>query len=269
MFRGIFVGSFLGVAILSNSSPIGFANEHFRGIDLEDKRLDKRAVEIGSPGPYYGYLDEVRFSNSVTVEHNTLGPGDTGNILRVHRLSQPSMAYSDASYQYNRLGSVIGESNASGTASATYCQDAWGNELSNIDTGAWASSFSGRRLTTKEFDPTAGLYYFSERWANPSIGRWVSQEPMRFGGYNPKNRAGDWPTRRGSVKIKSCRMEDQCVLDYMAYECGHWWLAFNNCCHCVQKAISSCMGRGAGGKGPSPNMPAWARYVVNMSVLRL
>ena len=43
----------------------------------------------------------------------------------------------------------MNKSGSAGTLTDTYHQDAYGNVLSNVNTGAWASlpSFSGRHLT--------------------------------------------------------------------------------------------------------------------------
>jgi len=47
---------------------------------------------------------------------------------------------------YDRLGNVMNKSGSAGTLTDTYHQDAYGNVLSNVNTGQWASpsSFSGR-----------------------------------------------------------------------------------------------------------------------------
>jgi RHS repeat-associated protein len=58
---------------------------------------------------------------------------------------------------------------------ASYDQDAYGNMISNMTTGQWASSISGRHLTTKEADADAGLYYFWQRWYEPGGGRFISK----------------------------------------------------------------------------------------------
>jgi len=77
---------------------------------------------------------------------------------------------------YDRLGNVMNKSGLAGTSTDTYHQDAYGNVLSNVNTGAWASasSFSGRHLTTKEYDGDANLYYFWQRWYDPQVGRFIS-----------------------------------------------------------------------------------------------
>jgi len=80
---------------------------------------------------------------------------------------------------YDRLGSVMNKSGSAGTLTDTYHQDAYGNVISNITTGQWASSMSGRHLTTKEYDDDANLYYFWQRWYDPQVGRFVGRDPAR------------------------------------------------------------------------------------------
>ena len=57
-------------------------------------------------------------------------------------------------------------------------QDAYGNVLSDVNTGQWASTFSGRHLTTKEYDPDSELYYFWQRWHIPENGFFASSCPF-------------------------------------------------------------------------------------------
>jgi RHS repeat-associated protein len=53
-----------------------------------------------------------------------------------------------------------------------------------MTTGQWASSISGRHLTTKEADADAGLYYFWARWYDSRIGLFQSKDPLvYFNGY--------------------------------------------------------------------------------------
>jgi len=79
---------------------------------------------------------------------------------------------------YDRLGNVMGTSDMTGDQTASYHQDAYGNVLSSMNTGAWAASFSGRHLTTKEYDPDGEMYYFWQRWYEPTIGSFLSRDPI-------------------------------------------------------------------------------------------
>ncbi len=79
-------------------------------------------------------------------------------------------------YQYDDLGSTSNLTTSSGNASTTYEYDAYGNSLTtNPDSNRYLFS-------TKEFDVRSGLYYFGARYYDPEIGRWLTQDPLGFGG---------------------------------------------------------------------------------------
>ena len=77
---------------------------------------------------------------------------------------------------YDKLGNVQGTSDMAGDLVEAMDQDAYGNVLSSIETGQWASTFSGRHLTTKEYDPDSELYYFYGRHYDPQTGLFTSVE---------------------------------------------------------------------------------------------
>jgi len=52
-------------------------------------------------------VNDVRFSNSVTVEQNVLGKANIAHVLRNRTLLPLADAYSDAWFQYDRVGSVM------------------------------------------------------------------------------------------------------------------------------------------------------------------
>ena len=96
---------------------------------------------------------------------------------------------------YDRLGNLMNKSGTAGTSTDTYYQDAYGNVLSSITTGAWASSSSGRHLTTKEIDGDVPLYYFWQRWYEPTTGRFISRAPLPYYLEHPYTYALDNPIR--------------------------------------------------------------------------
>jgi hypothetical protein len=125
-------------------------------------------------------VDEIRLSNALTVEHNSLGMGAVGHIACARTFApgaagNGSPRYADAFYFYDHIGNVQGASDASGALASTCAQDAWGNVLSSLTTGAWSISSSGRHLTTKIFDNDAEIYYFQQRWYDPRIQQFLSK----------------------------------------------------------------------------------------------
>ncbi len=104
----------------------------------------------------------------------------TGQIAAQYTFSGSFPGYTVRWYHYDRLGSVMNLTDSSANVVASYDQDAYGNTISNMTTGQWASSISGRHLTTKEADSDAGLYYFYQRWYEPGVGRFINQDPLGF-----------------------------------------------------------------------------------------
>ena len=104
------------------------------------------------------YLDDLRFSNQETKTVYSLQAGAIGFIIS----SRDAATSNDTWYHYDRLGTVMNLTDDAGAVSATYDQDAFGNVLSG--------NASGFHLTTKDYNPTIGLYYFYQRWYDPMIG---------------------------------------------------------------------------------------------------
>ncbi|MCX7767185.1 MAG: hypothetical protein N2246_10820 [Candidatus Sumerlaeia bacterium] len=74
-------------------------------------------------------------------------------------------------YHYDRLGNVMDLTDEYGGITDSYDQDDFGNVLSG--------SPSGYHLTTKEFSPPIGLYYFYKRWYEPKLGRFIKFDILR------------------------------------------------------------------------------------------
>ncbi|MEQ8822187.1 MAG: hypothetical protein RLY93_18280 [Sumerlaeia bacterium] len=89
------------------------------------------------------YMDDVRLSNAVTVEHNVIGPGSIAHILR-NRVIQPAVAalpaVTDSWFHYDQVGSVMTVTNPSGAFSREVYKDAFGNVMDNWATGLWANA---------------------------------------------------------------------------------------------------------------------------------
>jgi RHS repeat-associated protein len=80
-------------------------------------------------------------------------------------------------YQADGLGTLTSLSNASGALANTYTYDSFGNVV--VSSGSIVNSF---RYTGRESDSETGLYYYRARYYDPSIGRFASEDPMRFNG---------------------------------------------------------------------------------------
>jgi len=134
-------------------------------------------------------LGEIRFSNAMTTTRNSLMPGSFGQVAYRETWSgtggSPTPTYGGTArgggerrwLSYNHIGNVVNTSNDAGALVESIDTDAYGNPLANAMTGAWASTLSERGLTTKELDPAAGMYYFYQRWYDPTTATFASRAP--------------------------------------------------------------------------------------------
>ena len=83
-------------------------------------------------------------------------------------------------YQMDGMGSATSLSNGSGALANTYTYDSFGNLVAS--TGTILNSF---RYTGREFDSETNLYFYRARYYAPSVGRFISEDPIQFkGGIN-------------------------------------------------------------------------------------
>jgi RHS repeat-associated protein len=83
-------------------------------------------------------------------------------------------------YHFDGLGSTTALTNESGAATSTLLYDAWGNQR------AASGSDQGRyRFTGAELDAATGLYHMGARFYDPTIGRWLSEDPVQDKHFEP------------------------------------------------------------------------------------
>ena len=93
---------------------------------------------------------------------------------------------------YDNNGNVVGYWDESGTHVAEYSYDAFGNTISS--SGSMADVFPNR-FSTKYYDAETDLYYYGYRYYSPSLGRWISRDPIgERGGYNVLSFVANSPT---------------------------------------------------------------------------
>jgi RHS repeat-associated protein len=80
-------------------------------------------------------------------------------------------------YQADGLGSVTSLSTATGTLANTYAYDSLGNL-----TGSTGSVMNPLRYTARDVDPETSLYFLRARYYDPGLGRFLSEDPIRFAG---------------------------------------------------------------------------------------
>ena len=107
-----------------------------------------------------------------------------GNVLaryaRTKRLDEPLSELRSGTtsyYQQDGLGSITSLSNAAGAVVETYTYDSYGK--STASTGTLVNPF---QYTGREFDSETTLLFNRARYFDPSAGRFLNQDPIRFGG---------------------------------------------------------------------------------------
>ncbi len=104
----------------------------------------------------------------------------TGNSTTVYKRANRLFANekdgTKTFYRYNARGDVVQLTNASYAVTKTYRYDAFGNEQ-NID----ANDTNPFRYCGEYFDTETGYIYLRARYYDPTIGRFISEDPIRDG----------------------------------------------------------------------------------------
>ncbi|MFZ0738427.1 MAG: RHS repeat-associated core domain-containing protein [Candidatus Acidiferrales bacterium] len=79
-------------------------------------------------------------------------------------------------YEQDGIGSVTSLSSSTGTLAQTYTYDSFGNTTNS--SGSLTNFF---RYTAREFDTETNLYFNRARYLDPTTGRFISEDPIRFG----------------------------------------------------------------------------------------
>lgn len=80
-------------------------------------------------------------------------------------------------YEEDGLGSVTSLTTSSGTIANTYTYDSDGKLTASSGSVPNPISYTGR-----EFDSETGLYYYRARYYDPSVGRFIAEDPIQFAG---------------------------------------------------------------------------------------
>ena len=135
------------------------------------KTSDTRYVFDGSQAT------QERDGNNNVVNEYTWGLGLPGGIGGLLQLVQTNTLYS---YLYDGKGNVTALLNAAGQPAAAYQYDPFGQPQTLLASVTQPMGFS-----TKAYDPQTGLSYYGYRFYSPSLGRWLTRDPLgETGGKN-------------------------------------------------------------------------------------
>jgi len=133
--------------------------------DPNGRRVTKVAAGVTTDWTYAGE-DMLRETRGATTLKYVHGPG-IDEPLAIDDGSGLTYLHADG------LGSVVAMTNAAGAVSLVRRYDAWGNLESGAATDGYA--FTGR-----EWDSETGLYYYRARYYDPTLGRFISEDPLGF-----------------------------------------------------------------------------------------
>jgi RHS repeat-associated protein len=129
-------------------------------------------------------------------------------------------------YEADGLGSITSLTSGTGAIANTYTYDSFGKLTAS--TGSTTNRF---QYTAREFDSESGLYYYRARYYDPTAGRFVTEDPMRFrAGVNfytyVKNRATNLRDPFGLVCLASGGSPRPCSLSasfQIGGECNYFY----------------------------------------------
>ncbi len=137
-----------------------------------------KVQRIGPDGATRYYYDGIRpiwetdGAGSMTAQ---LDRDIFGNLLS-RREASGTRRY----YYPDGLGSTIALTDETGSVVASMLYDAWGQVRASNGT-----SQGKYRYTGAELDEATGLYHLGARFYDPTIGRWLGEDPARLGNFSP------------------------------------------------------------------------------------
>ncbi len=167
--------------------PLGLRNPT---LIMQSRRADVVTTQSATRKTLAGLFLIQKSSSSGTVNYvydgaNILEEADTaGNLVTRYTqgagVDEPlAMLKSGTTsyYEADGLGSVTSLSNSSGALASIHIYDSFGRLVASSGTITNPYRFTGREL-----DFETGLYYYRARYYDPVVGRFISEDPIRFNG---------------------------------------------------------------------------------------
>src|SRR5439155_10686970 len=85
-------------------------------------------------------------------------------------------------YEADGLGSITSLTDITGTVTDSYSYDSYGNAYDQNGFLVTSPGSGGNlfRFTGREYDLETGLYYYRARYYDPTVGRFISEDPIGF-----------------------------------------------------------------------------------------
>jgi RHS repeat-associated protein len=115
-----------------------------------------------------------------TIEEIDNGGNGLARYMQGPRIDQPLAELRSGTssyYEQDWIGAVTSLSNSAGALTNTYTYDSFGKLTAS--TGTLTNPF---QYTAREFDPETGIYEYRMRYYDPGVGRFLSEDPIQFGG---------------------------------------------------------------------------------------
>jgi len=136
--------------------------------DASGRRTSKTVLSTQT-GFFYDGANAVQELSGSTPTANLL----SGGIDEVFQRTDSAGA---RSFLTDALGSTLALTDSTGTTQTSYTFEPFGNTTSTGSASTNSFAYTGREL-----DAT-GLYYYRARYYNPTLQRFVSEDPLGFGG---------------------------------------------------------------------------------------
>jgi len=192
------------------------------GVALQYDAFGRRIKNAAGTSFLYDGVQTTQELSGTTVTAN-LWTGD------IDELFQRSDSNGTVGPLVDALGSTLALVNSSGSVTTTYSYDPFGNT-----TTAGAASGNRSQYTGRENDGN-GLYFYRARYYSPMLGRFVSEDPIGFGGgtnlysyvfnspTNLTDPSGNCPLCVGAAAGAVAGVAGQFVSNSLTGESGGYW----------------------------------------------
>ncbi len=135
-----------------------------------------RRIQKTSPSGTTNYL----YDGSDLLEEIDTGGNLLGRYIPSGLIDEPLAVVrgkTTSYYEADALGSITSLSSSTGALANTYTYDSFGKLTASSGTVTNSYEYTGRQV-----DAEIGLYYYRARYYDPAIGRFIGEDPIRWGG---------------------------------------------------------------------------------------